>query len=172
MHSIQDMNSLYVESIRDLYSAESQLVRALPKMEDAATETHLKEGFRTHLKQTREQMTRLETICHDLKTSPGGHFCKAMEGLIREGDELIRSVTDPTVLDAGLVGAAQKVEHYEISGYGTAREFARLLGYTYHADLLEQTLKEEAATDSKLTEIASTYINTQAATKGSPRVGL
>lgn len=163
MHSIHNMNSLYVENIRDLYSAESQLVRALPKMEGAATESHLKEGFRTHLRETREQMTRLEAICRDLGASPGGHYCKAMEGLIREGDELIRTVTDPMVLDAGLIGAAQKVEHYEISGYGTAREFARLLGYDSHVDMLEETLKEEASTDKKLGEIAESFVNRPAA---------
>ena len=163
MHAIQDMNSLYVESLRDLYSAESQMLRALPRMEDAATESHLRDGFRNHLHQTRDHLTRLESICRDMGVSPNGHFCKAMEGLIREGDELINSVTDPTVLDAGLIGAAQKVEHYEISGYGTAREFARLLGYDNHAELLEETLKEEATTDEKLTEIAESYVNRQAA---------
>ncbi|MBS1726879.1 MAG: ferritin-like domain-containing protein [Armatimonadetes bacterium] len=169
MRAIQDMNSLYVESIRDLYNAENQLVRALPKMEDAATDPHLKEGFRNHLHETRNQMTRLESICRDLGVRPGGHVCRAMDGLIRECDELIDTVTEPSVLDAGLVGAAQKVEHYEISGYGTAREFARLLGYNEHIGMLQETLDEESSTDSKLTQIAENYVNRQAATTAGSR---
>lgn len=160
---VKTMNDLYVESLRDLYSAETQITKALPKLSDAASNEQLKAGFTMHLDQTEGQIGRLEEIFKDLDLDPKGHHCEAMEGLLAEGDELLETVLDKAVLDAAMIGAAQKVEHYEISGYGTARTFARLLGYENHADLLQATLDEEADTDEKLTDLAESIVNEHAA---------
>lgn len=166
--TVKTMHDLYVESLRDLYSAETQITKALPKLAKAVSNKKLKEGFESHLQQTMGQLDRLETIFEDLGQDPKGHHCEAMEGLLAEGSDMISDVKDPAVLDAGLIGAAQKVEHYEISGYGTARTFARLLGFGDHADLLQASLDEEAETDEKLTDLAESMINEQA-TKSSEK---
>jgi len=161
--TIKTLEELYVESLRDMYSAETQIIEALPKMIEGTENAELKNGFQMHLEQTKGQVDRLKSIFEDLEEDPEGHHCQAMEGLLAEGAELLETVEEPDVLDAALIGAAQKVEHYEISGYGTARTFARLLGYEDQAQLLQTTLDEEAQTDVKLTEIAETIINEQAA---------
>lgn len=161
--AIKSMNDLYVESLRDLYSAETQITKALPKMAKAANSEELKNGFTEHLAETKGQIDRLKTIFEGLGEKPTGHHCQAMEGLLEEGAEMIEAVKEPEVLDAGLIGAAQKVEHYEMAGYGTARNFARLLGFDDHAELLQETLDEEGATDQKLTDLADGMINQAAA---------
>lgn len=166
--AIKSMSELYVESLRDLYSAESQIKKALPKLAKAANSDELSIGFKEHLDQTDDHLKRLETIFDGLGEKPTGHHCEAMEGLLAEGDELVETVKEAEVLDAALIGAAQKVEHYEIAGYGTARNFARLLGYDEHAKLLQETLDEEGDTDRKLTKLADGMINDAAvsATEG------
>lgn len=171
---VKDMPSLYVESLKDLYSAEQQLLEALPKMVEVASAKELKTAFKQHLKETSVHSERLVSILEDLDEAPGGHKCKAMEGLVKEAEELIRDVEEPKVRDAGIIGAAQKVEHYEISGYGTARTFALLLGHTEHADMLQLTLDEEHGADEKLWDIAESMVNAAAAeqsgtTNGKPK---
>ena len=158
MESIQD---LFVKELQDLYSAETQITEALPKMAEASSSEELKEGFQEHLKQTKGQIKRLEQIFEQLGTSPKGEKCKGMEGLLEEGGELMEEDADPEVLDAGLIAAAQRVEHYEIASYGTVRTYAGLLGMNDALQLLEQTLNEEKETDSKLTDLAED-INVQA----------
>jgi len=159
---LDSLHDLYVDELKDLYNAENQLLKALPKMAKAATAPELKAAFTTHLEETRGQVTRLETIFTGLGVSPKGKKCKAMEGLIEEGKEIIEEDGDPAVIDAALIGAAQKVEHYEIAGYGTARTFATLLGYADAAELLQETLDEEGNTDKLLTGLAETVINVEA----------
>jgi ferritin-like metal-binding protein YciE len=159
---IDSLQKLYVEELKDLYSAEKQLLKALPKMAKAASSPELQSAFREHLEQTKGQVERLERIFEALDKSPKGKKCKAMEGLVEEGAELMGEDADPDVLDAGLIAAAQKVEHYEIAGYGTVRTYAQLLGEAAAADLLQQTLDEEGQTDKKLTELAEGLINLQA----------
>jgi ferritin-like metal-binding protein YciE len=160
----QTLQDLFVDTLKDLYNAEGQIVKALPKMEQAAHSSDLKQGFQMHLDQTHHQVERLTQIFQDLNLRPEGKTCKGMEGIIAEGQELMRDAGDPDVLDAGLIEAAQKVEHYEISSYGTARTFAHRLGYTNAAQLLQQTLDEEKQTDEKLTVLAERSINQQAKT--------
>ena len=145
---------LYVEELRDLYNAEKQLTKALPKMAKAATTEDLRNGFTEHLEQTRGHVERLEQIFEALGQRPSGKRCAGMEGLVEEGSEIMDSDFEGEVLDAALIGAAQRVEHYEIAAYGTVIAFAELLGESQHASLLNQTLEEEKATDEKLTEIA------------------
>ena len=159
------LNDLYTEELKDLYSAESQLVVALPKMAKAASSPILKQAFEAHLEETKGHVKRLEQIFETLKGSPKGKKCKAMEGLVEEGAELIKEKADfePEVVDAGLIGAAQRVQHYEIAAYGTVRTFAQQLGYQEAARLLQQTLDEEAAADQKLTALAVGRINQAAA---------
>lgn len=152
----------YVDELRDLYSAEQQILVALPKMAEAASHAELKRAFQSHLKQTEGQVARLETIFQALGEKPTGKTCAAMKGLIKEGDELIKEGLEPDVLDAALIGAAQKVEHYEMAGYGTARTWAKRLGEQDACALLQQTLEEEAATDEKLTKLAETKVNKDA----------
>jgi ferritin-like metal-binding protein YciE len=159
---LDTLKDLYIDEIKDLYSAERQLVKALPKMAKAASDTQLQQAFRTHLKETAEHAARLEQICKDLGVSPRGKKCVAMEGLIEEGSELIKENADPDVLDAGLISKAQRVEHYEIAGYGTLRTYAHQLGFESHAELLQQTLDEEGRTDHLLTELAESGINVEA----------
>jgi ferritin-like metal-binding protein YciE len=159
---LNTLKDLYIEEIKDLYSAEKQLVKALPKMAKAANAPELQLAFRTHLKQTAEHAARLEQICSDLGVSPRGKKCVGMEGLIEEGSELIKENPDPAVLDAGLISKAQHVEHYEMAGYGTVRTYARQLGFDSHADLLQQTLNEEGETDHLLTALAELGINIEA----------
>jgi len=156
---LDTLKDLYVEELKDLYSAEKQLVKALPKMAKAANSPELQKAFRTHLRQTAEHAARLEKICSDLGVSPRGKKCVGMEGLIEEGSDLIKEEPDPDVLDAGLISAAQHVEHYEMAGYGTVRTYARQLGLDDQADLLQQTLDEEGETDHLLTALAESGIN-------------
>jgi ferritin-like metal-binding protein YciE len=160
---LDTLRDLLVEHLQDLHSAESQIVKALPKLEKAATNPQLKQAFRKHLTQTEEHVRRLETIAKQLNVKAEGKKCKGMEGLLSEGAELIKEDIEPEVLDAGLIAAAQKVEHYEISGYGTARTYAKLLGASQSAQLLQKTLDEEAQTDESLTALAEKSINAQAA---------
>ncbi len=159
---LNSLSDLLHHELKDLYSAENQLVKALPKMAKAASNEELKAGFEEHLEQTKGHVDRLEEIAEILKIKLTGHKCKAMEGLIEEGGELISEDADESVRDAGLIGAAQRVEHYEIAAYGTARTLAQHLGHEDVADLLEQTLEEEKETDEKLTDLAETTINAEA----------
>jgi len=152
---------LYVDELKDLYSAENQLVKALPKMAKAASSDELRQGFEDHLKQTKQHVERLDEIFRSLDESPKGKKCTGMEGLIKEGAEAIDEGLEEAVLDAALIGAAQRVEHYEIAAYGTVCEFATILDEPTHADLLQETLDEEKKTDKKLTDL-SKGINTQA----------
>jgi len=159
---MKSLNDLYVEELRDLYSAETQLVEALPRMAEGATDKELQAAFKDHLKVTRVQVKRLEQIFKDLGESPEGKTCKGMKGLIAEGNEAIKEIRDAEVLDAALIAAAQRVEHYEIAGYGTARTFAKRLGHTQAAKLLDSTVKEEGEADHLLTKIAESHVNTEA----------
>lgn len=156
-----NLKKLYVAELKDLYSAENQLVKALPKMAAAATSDDLRAGFEAHLKQTKEHVNRLERICKEMEESPKGKKCKGMEGLIEEGKEMIEEGLEPGELDAGLISAAQRVEHYEIAGYGCVRTYAKLLGENSAVALLDKTLAEEKETDSKLTQLAEA-INVEA----------
>src|ERR1700688_2967588 len=156
------LKHLYVEELKDLYSAENQLVKALPKMAKASTSEDLRAGFEEHLEQTREHVARLEKIFKALGESPKGKKCKGMEGLIKEGAEMIGEAPPPEELDAGLISAAQRVEHYEIAGYGCVSTYAKILGEDQAVSLLRQTLEEEKETDKKLTQLAG-HINAEAA---------
>jgi len=159
---VKTMEDLFLEEIRDLLDAEKQITKALPKMAKAATSEELSSAFNEHLEQTRGHIERLERIFSELGAKSGGVKCKGMEGLLKEGDEMV-STTDPgPVRDAGLIGAAQRVEHYEMAGYGVARTFAQLLGRDEAADLLQETLEEERETDENLTSIAESMINERA----------
>jgi ferritin-like metal-binding protein YciE len=155
------MEELLVDELKDLYSAENQIIKALPKMAKAATAPELKRAFERHLEETRRQVERLDQIGEALEIKMTGKKCKGMEGLIEEGKEMMGELDDEA-LDAGLIGAAQKVEHYEIAAYGTARAHAEMLGYSKVARLLQQTLNEEGATDKKLTQLAESIINVEA----------
>jgi ferritin-like metal-binding protein YciE len=156
------LKELYVEELKDLYSAENQLVKALPKMAKAATSQDLRAGFEEHLEQTKEHVARLERIFKALGESPKGKTCKGMQGLVAEGGEMIEEDPEPEMLDAGLISAAQRVEHYEMAGYGCVATYAELLGEKEAAQLLRTTLEEERETDKKLTEL-SKEINVEAA---------
>jgi len=156
------LKDLYVEQLKDLYSAENQILKALPKMAEAASHPELRTAFQEHEQMTREQVRRLEQVFDDLGAKPSGHHCKGMEGLLKEGDELLKMDIESDVLDAGLITAAQRVEHYEIAGYGTVRTWAERLGFDNHAQLLQQTLDEEGQTDERLTMIAETVVNPDA----------
>lgn len=152
---LENLNKLYIEQLKDIYSAETQLTKALPKMAKSASNRGLKMAFESHLEETKSHVERLQTIFQTLDYSPRGPKCKGMAGLLEEGEDLMKEEdADPEVLDAGLIAAAQRVEHYEIAAYGTVRTFAQRLGYTEAADLLQQTLDEEYAADQKLTAIA------------------
>jgi ferritin-like metal-binding protein YciE len=159
---LETLRDLYIHELKDLHSAEKQLTKALPRMAKAATNEDLAAGFEEHLAQTEEHVNRLEKILESHEESTRGPKCKGMEGLIEEGKEMIEDDGDDDVRDAELISAAQRVEHYEIAGYGCARAYAEVLGDRKGADLLDQTLEEEAATDKKLTELAKTLINVQA----------
>jgi ferritin-like metal-binding protein YciE len=151
-----------VGQLRDLYNAENQLIKALPKLAKAAEHEELKNAFQGHLEQTRHHAERLEQIFESLGMKAKGKTCKAMEGLIEEGKEIMEEDAEPNVMDAGLIGAAQKVEHYEIASYGTVRTWAQQLGHSQAAEILQQTLDEEAETDRKLTVIAEDMVNVAA----------
>lgn len=150
----ENLRELLVEELKDLYSAENQLTKALPKVAKNASDPQLKKAIESHLKETEGHVARLEQIFEQLDASPKGKTCEGMKGLITEADERIKEGGEPAVLDAGLIADAQRVEHYEISAYGSARTFATLLGEKEIAKLLEETLKEEKAADAKLTSIA------------------
>ena len=160
---VKNLDSLYIENLRDLYSAETQLVETLTKVAKAVSIDKLKKAIESHLEVTKVHVDRLEQIFDKLGESPKGHTCAAMKGLLKEGAELIETVEEGPVRDAALIGAAQKVEHYEISGYGTSRTFAQLLGYDDHAEILQSTLDEEGATDKELTKLAEQIVNEKAA---------
>jgi len=166
MAEMDSLRELYVEEIKDLYSAENQILKAMPRMIKSASHPQLKRAFTKHETQTRQQVKRLERICKELDEKPTGKKCVGMEGLIQEAKDLIAEKPEPNVLDAGLISAAQHVEHYEMAGYGTARTWARLLKYDRQADLLQQTLDEEQATDLLLTDIATSQINIEAEEAG------
>lgn len=159
---LESLKDLYIEQLKDLWSAETQLVDALPRMAEAASSPDLQRAFEEHLRQTQEHVRRLERIFKDLGESAGGHVCEGMKGLVREGEQMIRMKGEPAVLDAGLIAAAQRVEHYEISGYGTVRTYAELLGHDEHVTLLERTLNEEEETDERLTMLAESHVNEEA----------
>jgi ferritin-like metal-binding protein YciE len=161
----QGLKELYIDELKDLYNAENQLVKALPKLARAAASDELRQGFEEHLEQTKGHVQRLEQIFEMLDESPKGKKCKGMEGLIEEGSEVMEEDYEGDLLDAALIGAAQRVEHYEIAGYGTVRSMAETLGETDHVSLLEKTLEEEKETDEKLTHLAQ-QINTGANAAG------
>jgi ferritin-like metal-binding protein YciE len=159
---LKTLHDLYVDELKDLYNAEHQLLSALPKMAKAASDTRLAKAFTDHLAQTKNQVDRLEEIFKKLDVGPKGKTCQAMKGLLEEGKEAIDHDAEETVRDAALIAAAQRVEHYEMAGYGCVRTFARLLGEDQAADLLQETLDEEGAADKKLTKLAETVINAEA----------
>jgi ferritin-like metal-binding protein YciE len=152
--AINSLHELYIQQLRDLYDAENQLVKALPKMAEAANSDELRQGFEEHLEQTKEHVQRLETIFEKLGEKPKGEKCKGMEGLVKEGSEVLEEDMQEDVKDAAIIAAAQRVEHYEIAGYGTVRTYANLLGEDEATSLLEKTLDEEKETDDKLTQLA------------------
>jgi len=161
----EGLKELYIDELKDLYNAENQLVKALPKMAKAASSEELSQGFEEHLEQTRGHVQRLEKIFKSLGESPKGKKCKGMEGLVAEGAEVMEEDFEDSVMDAALIGAAQRVEHYEIAAYGTVCAFAEELGESEQASLLNETLEEEKETDEKLTKLAE-QINSQANEKG------
>jgi ferritin-like metal-binding protein YciE len=156
------LQELLVDELKDLYSAENQIIKALPKMAKAASSPELRRAFERHLEETKRQVERLDQIGEALDVRMSGKKCKGMEGLIEEGKEIMSEDLEEDALDAGLIGAAQKVEHYEIAAYGTARAHASMLGLNKIAKLLQQTLDEEGATDKKLTQLAESIINVEA----------
>ncbi len=162
MSKVTTMEELFIEELRDLYDAETQLTKALPKMAKAAVSEELRNAFEEHLEQTENQVERLKRIFELSSEKPTGKKCAAMAGLIKEGDEMASDTEETPVRDAGLIAAAQKVEHYEISGYGSARTHAELLGNDEAVRLLEETLREERETDERLTELAQSMINEEA----------
>jgi ferritin-like metal-binding protein YciE len=160
--SPETLQDLFVEQLKDVYSAENQLVEALPLMANAASSEKLKSGFQLHLRQTEQHVKRIEQIANQLGVSPRGKKCKAMAGLVAEGQETIDENKVPEVLDAGLIAAAQRVEHYEIAAYGTLIAYAQLMSKGGVIDLLQSTLDEEKETDQKLTVLAESTINRMA----------
>jgi ferritin-like metal-binding protein YciE len=160
--ALDSLRDLLLDELKDLYDAEKQLVKALPKMAKASSDPELRAAFEEHLEVTRGQVARIEKVFDTLGEKARGKKCKAMEGLIKEGSELLEEDADPAVLDAALIGAAQRVEHYEMAGYGTVRTFAKLLGEEKAAELLQETLDEEGEADKKLTALAETVINVDA----------
>lgn len=160
---MESLKELYLEQLRDLYSAETQLVDALPKMAEGAHDPSLKSGLNDHLSQTREHVTRLKRIFSKLGEDPEGETCQGMKGLLKEGQEMVKAKGDPDVIDAGIIACAQRVEHYEIAAYGTVSAYAQTLGDGEAVITLQKTLKEEKAADEKLTYIAATRVNVHAA---------
>ena len=151
---LNTLKDLYIHELKDLYSAEKQLIKALPKMAKASTNPELAKGFTTHLEETKVHAERLEKLLASHDQTTRGPKCKGMEGVIAEGTEMIEEEADDEVRDAGLIAAAQRVEHYEMAGYGVSRTFAKELGYNAFADTLQKTLDEEGSADKKLTSIA------------------
>jgi ferritin-like metal-binding protein YciE len=164
------LRDLYIDELKDLYNAETQLVKVLPKMAKAAANDQLRQAFEEHLRQTSEHVSRLEQIFETLGEKPSGKKCLGMEGLVKEGSETMKEDYPDEIKDAAIIGAAQRVEHYEMAGYGTVRAFAELLGETEHVSLLEETLTEEKLTDEKLTQLAE-EINPLAEQGGSSMAG-
>jgi ferritin-like metal-binding protein YciE len=162
---LNSLRDLFIEELRDLYSAETQLVDALPKMAEAAASQELASAFEHHLEETRGHVSRLESIFNQIGEKSSGETCEAMKGLIKEGEILVKAEGDPDVRDAGLIGAAQRVEHYEMAGYGTARSLARRLGENQTAEILQQTLDEEGEANKKLTSIAESQVNVVATSR-------
>lgn len=163
------LEDLLTEELKDLYSAENQIIKALPKMAKTAQSEELRMAFEEHLEQTKQQARRIEQACDELGVSPRGKKCVGMEGLIEEGKEVMSEDLDMDTADAGLIGAAQKVEHYEMAAYGTAAAHARQLGFNSVASLLDKTLEEEKTTDEKLTKLAENMVNVQAAMRDDGR---
>ncbi|GAB3225183.1 ferritin-like domain-containing protein [Hymenobacter seoulensis] len=159
---LETLDDLFEMQLKDLYSAETQLVKAMPMMASSAKDGRLRQGFETHLRETENQVERLEKIGKMMDLDLSGHTCKAMKGLIAEGQETMSERATDEVMDAALIAAAQRIEHYEISGYGTAAHYAERLGHTEAAALLRQTLNEEQNTDTKLNNLAKNYINAKA----------
>lgn len=159
--SVDSIEKLFIAELKDLYSAENQITKALPKMVKAATSADLKKAFENHLRETEGQIERLVEICNMLGTNPKGKSCAGMKGVLSEGSEMLEEVEPGDVRDAALISAAQRVEHYEMAAYGTVRTYAELLGQPQVAKLLEKTLEEEKAADQKLTTISET-VNAQA----------
>jgi ferritin-like metal-binding protein YciE len=159
---LETLDDLFEMQLKDLYSAENQLVEALPLMAERAKDGRLRAGFTKHLHETEKQIQRLETIGEALELDLDGHTCKAMKGLIAEGQETMSERATEEVMDAALIAAAQRIEHYEISGYGTAAHYAERLGHNQAAELLRQTLDEEQLTDTKLNDLAKNYLNQKA----------
>jgi ferritin-like metal-binding protein YciE len=159
---IDSLTKLYVEDLKDLYSAEKQILQALPKMVKKASNKQLAKAFEEHLRVTETHVERLDRIFEGLGKSPRGKKCKGMEGLLEEGKEVMQEDMEPDVLDAALIAAAQKVEHYEMAGYGTVRTYAKLLGENQAARLLQQTLDEEGEADKTLTALAESTVNVEA----------
>ena len=168
--ALESLQELYLEQLKDLHSAEEQIIEALPKMIEQTSHTELRQAFELHLKQTKEQLRRLDQIGQRAGQKLTGHKCKGMEGLLEEGEETMKKRADSDVLDAALIASAQRVEHYEIAGYGCARTYARLLGLDDDMKLLQQTLDEEGDTDHLLTDLAERVINDDALT-GERQVG-
>ena len=163
--SLDTLEKLYISELRDLYSAENQLLKALPKMAKGASSPDLKDAFQKHLEQTKGHVERLEELFEQLDESPKGKTCQAMKGLIEEGSEILKEEGEESVLDAGIIVAAQKVEHYEIASYGSVRTFANLLGQDEAARLLQSTLDEESETNEILNRLAETVVNPEALTE-------
>ncbi|PWU03056.1 MAG: ferritin-like domain-containing protein [Terriglobia bacterium] len=159
---LNSLKDLYVMELKDLYNGEQQIIKSLPKMAENASSPELRSAFEQHLEETRTHVDRLEQIFEKLDESPKGQKCKGIEGIIDEGEDMMDEDAPPAVCDAALISSAQRVEHYEIAGYGTARTYARRLGFEDHAQLLNQTLQEEGETDKKLTSLAESYINEEA----------
>lgn len=160
---LKNLQDLFLDTLKDTYDAEHQITKALPKMAKAANNAELKKGFESHLKQTEEHIKRLEQVFEGMGKKATRKTCKGMKGLLEEGDEIMKEEGEPEVLDAGLIAAAQKVEHYEISAYGTLNSYANLMGESNAAKLFQQTLDEERQTDEKLTKLAESTVNLQAA---------
>jgi ferritin-like metal-binding protein YciE len=159
---LDNLKTLYINELRDLYNAENQLVKALPKMAKAASSQQLKDAFEKHLEQTKTHVERLEEVFEEINEKPKGRTCKAMKGLIEERSELLHEDGEESVIDAGIIVAAQKVEHYEIAGYGSVRTFAELLGKNKSAELLQTTLNEESETNETLNQLAEGIVNPEA----------
>ena len=162
---LDTLKTLYIDELRDLYNAEGQLLKALPKMAKAASSEELKDAFEKHLEQTKSHVERLEEVFEDIGEKPKGKTCRAMKGLIEEGSEILEEDGEESVIDAGIIVAAQKVEHYEIASYGSVRTFAQLLGKDRSADLLQTTLDEESEANELLTKLAEDIVNPEALTE-------
>lgn len=163
---MESLNDLFTEELKDLYHAEKQILKALPRIAKAASTQELKDAFEEHYEETKIQVERLDRIFEQLGMPSRGKKCEGMEGILSEGDKILEEKSDPMVKDAALIASAQKVEHYEMASYGTLRTYAELLGNKEVAGILDETLQEEKETDKKLTKLATSSINRQAASKG------